>query len=54
MCGIGCKRSLILEIEVSVSVYLITIRLYIPVAIKELIGCKTIFNPQPSIKATPL
>jgi len=41
----GCKRSLVLEMEVRVSVYLIIIiiiRLYI--AINELMGRKTIFD----------
>jgi len=38
----GCKISLVLEMEVRVSVYLIIIRLYI--AINELMGRKTIFN----------
>ena len=41
----GCKRSLVLEIEVLVSVYLIII-IIIPlsIAINELMGCKTVFN----------
>jgi len=39
----GCKRSLVLEMEVRVSVYLIIIiRLY--VAINELLGRKAIFE----------
>jgi len=45
LCGMGCKRSLVLEMEVRDSVYLIIIiiiRLYI--AINELMRRKTIFN----------
>jgi len=42
LCGMGCKRSLVLEMEVRVSIYLIITRLYI--AINELMGRKTIFS----------
>ena len=45
LCGMGCKRSLVLEMEVRISVYLIIIsiiRFYI--AINEWLGRKPIFN----------
>jgi len=43
--GIGCKRSLVLEMEVRVSVYRIIIIIICPdIAIDELMGRKAIFN----------
>jgi len=45
LCGMGCKRSLVLEMEVRVSVYLIIIIIIHPdIAIDELMGRKAIFN----------
>jgi len=45
LCGMGCKRSLVLEMEVRVSVYLIIIIIICPdIAINELMGRKAIFN----------
>jgi len=45
LCGMGCKRSLVLEMEVRVSVYLIIIIIIRPdIAIDELMGRKAIFS----------
>jgi len=45
LSGMGCKRSLVLEMEVRVSVYLIIIIIIRPdIAIDELMGRKAIFN----------
>jgi hypothetical protein len=42
----GCKRSLVLEMEGRVSVYLMIIIIIRPdIAINELMGRKAIFNP---------
>jgi len=51
--GMGCKRFLVLEMEVRVSVYLIIIIITrLDIAIDELMGRKAIFN-QPFNVSTP-
>jgi len=54
LCGMGCKRSLVLEMGVRVSVSLIIIIIIRPdIAINELMGRTAIFTNQPLVNLQP-